>query len=98
MLAKISMASNAIGFIWELVKGIRELVKLVENDDIEDGEKHGEEKKNLILDLIGVVYDAIEQAVGIPIEKETVKGLADSTIELFVKYYNAIGKFRSLSN
>ena len=41
MMAKVSMLITAIKFIWEITKGVRDLVKLVEEDDIEDGEKHG---------------------------------------------------------
>lgn len=98
MMAKVSMLITAIKFIWEITKGVRDLVKLVEEDDIEDGEKHGEKKKEAIMEIVEAVYDVANNNLDIPLDKESVLGLADTLIETFVKFYNAIGKFRSKSN
>ena len=50
------------------------------------------------MEIVEAVYDVANNNLDIPLDKESVLGLADTLIETFVKFYNAIGKFRSKSN
>ena len=94
MMAKVSVAITVVKFLYEIIKGVRDLVILVEEDDPNDDNKNGEQKKQLVLDLIGTIYDAADEALDIPMKKETVIDVADKATELFVSFYNAIGSFR----
>ena len=94
MMAKVSVAITVVKFLYEVIKNVRDLVILVEEDDPNDDNKNGEQKKQLVLDLIGTIYDAADEALDIPMKKETVIDVADKATELFVSFYNAIGSFR----
>ena len=97
MLSKISKVVTVFQIGFSVVKEVHELVQLVEEDDVDDGEKYGDKKKEAVLNVIGAVYDAGTSVVEIPIERESVMDLADKAIEVFVGFYNAIGRFRSHS-
>ena len=95
MIAKLQMAVTLIGVLFELAKNVSELVKKVEQDDPEDGNKNGEEKKKLVLKIIGSIYDGAEDVFkDLPIDKEKVLDISEKLIEAFVAFYNAIGFFR----
>lgn len=82
----------------QLSKYIKELVKSVEEEDIDDGVQHGEEKKDLVLQIVDIIYDAVVTAVGqLPLAKEKVMDLAAKLVDAFVSFFNAINVFRSKS-
>lgn len=87
-----------VDIFFVILTHVKNLIGLVEKEDVEDGVKHGKEKKNAVLRLIGVLYDASDEFADVVISKELVLRLADNTVDVFVDLYNAIGKFRSLSN
>lgn len=94
MMAKISLAITAIRVLYELAKEARELVKLFEEDDPDDGQKHGEKKKEAVLGIIEIIYETVDDAVDLPLETEKVIEAMDKLIEVLVSFYNAIGQFR----
>lgn len=98
MLATLNKVVTAVKFAYEVVTTVKDLVQEVEKEDLDDGVKYGEKKKSLVMDLTLSVYDVADDAVGeLPVSKETVKDLVDTAIEAFVQFFNAVGKFRSLS-
>lgn len=97
MIAKIGTAVGLLRLLAELAKIINDFVKLSESEDKDDGEKRGEQKRELVLDLITLIYRKADNYVEIPIEKEEILDVVGSLIEVFVKFHNAIGNFRSKS-
>lgn len=97
MLGKISAGVTALRVGLEVLREVYELVQIVEDADVEDGEKHGKEKKEAVLNLIAAVYDAGDNYLGMPVSKEFVLDLADKAIEVFVGFLNVVGRFRSKS-
>lgn len=82
----------------KLSEHVKDLVKMVEEEDVEDGIQHGEEKKALILQIVEVAYDGILTAIGkIPLSKDVVLDLAGKLVDAFVSFFNAINVFKSKS-
>jgi len=97
MIAKIGTAVGLLRLLAEVAKIINDFVKLGEAEDKEDGEKRGEQKRELVLDLVAVIYRKADKYVDLPINKEDILDVIGSLIEIFVKFHNAIGNFRSKS-
>lgn len=97
MLTKISTLISYLQVGWNVLMKVQELVKLIEDEDTEDGIQHGQEKKGTILELISTMYVSTEKFIDIPIEKEFIMSLADNAIDIFVDIFNVLGRFRSKS-
>lgn len=97
VLANVKNVLSYLSIGWAVLREVKELVEVVEEADVEDGKAHGKEKKAAVLELIEAVYDAGENTIGMPVEKETVLELADSAVDVFVNLFNVIGRFRSKS-
>lgn len=80
-----------------VLKEVKDLVDIFEQADTDDGKQHGAEKKAGVLELVGAVYDAANDTIDVPIERETVLNLADKGIDVIVGIMNAVGQFRSKS-
>ena len=95
MIAKLQIAVTLIGVLFELAKNIAEFVKKVEEEDVDNEEKNGAEKKQLVLDIVKAIYDGADEVFkDLPITQERLLNVADKLIEAFVTFYNAIGFFR----
>ena len=101
MLGKIGALGNKAKSIYNyltvaitLLRSVKDLVQTFEEDDVEDGNKNGEHKKEAVLDTIAVIYSQGDVFVDIPISKNKVLSLAESFIDIIVNFYNAIGVFR----
>ena len=92
MFSKLSSAVVVFRFLLEVVKEVRELMKMVEEDDI--GKGNGEKKKEVVLRIIGNIYDTADDFVEIPLDRETVINFADNIIEVIHDLYSIIGVFR----
>jgi len=98
MLEKLQKARGILGFLVELIQHIMDFVKIAEKEDAEDGQKHGAEKKKVVIDLIDTVLEALEEnGVDLPIKRETIMNVTDKVIDIAVAFYNAINFFRSKS-
>jgi len=95
MVAKLSMIVTALRVLFELAKDVADFVKAIEEHDPDDGEKNGEKKKELVLNVVESIYSKINNIFELPIETEEIVDLADTLIEIFVKFYNTIGWFRN---
>jgi len=93
----ITTIINVLGVGREILTTVSKLVKEVEKEDVDDGVSYGKEKKELVMTLTLSVYDLADEALELPISKKKVKEVVDVATEAFVKFFNAIGKFRSLS-
>lgn len=80
-----------------VLREVKDLVVLLEEADTDDGVKHGEQKKQAVLDLLEVVYDTGDDFIDLPFSKEVLIDLASNAIEIFVKVFNILGQFRSKS-
>lgn len=97
MLATISKIWTVFQVAFGVLKEVKELVEIFEEADTDDGKKHGQEKKNAIVELVEAVYDAADNTVDLPFEKKTIIDLADKAIDVIVGVMNAVGQFRSKS-
>ena len=95
MVAKLSMIVTALRVLFELAKDIADFVKAIEEHDPDDGKKNGEKKKELVLNVVESIYSKVNNIFELPIETEEIVDLADTLIEIFVKFYNTIGWFRN---
>ena len=92
MFSKLSSAVVVFRFLLEIVKEVRELMKMVEEDDI--GKGNGEKKKEIVLRIIGNIYDTADDFVEIPLDRETVINFADNMVEVIHDLFSVIGVFR----
>ena len=92
MFSKLSSAVVVFRFLLEIVKEVRELMKMVEEDDI--GKGNGEKKKEVVLRIIGNIYDTADDFVEIPLDRETVINFADNMVEVIHDLFSVIGVFR----
>ena len=97
MLTTISKVWPVFQVAFGIFKEVKELVEIVEQSDVDDGKQHGAEKKNAIVELVEAVYDAADNTIDLPFEKETIINLADKAIDVIVGLMNAVGQFRSKS-
>lgn len=81
-----------IGVIVGIVKAIAALVELVEVPG------QGEQKKQAVLDLLGVIYDEVSKITALPITKERLLAIASNLIDIIVKIYNTLGLFQTRTN
>lgn len=85
MLDKIMLI---VGIVFAVIKGIAELIKIVETPGF------GKEKKETVLKIIGTLYDELQKEISIPISKERVLSIAGTAIDILVAFYNLVGIFR----
>lgn len=97
MLTTISKIWTVFQVAFGVLKEVKELVEIFEEADTDDGKKHGQEKKNAIVELVEAVYDAADDTVELPFKKETIMNLVDKAIDVIVGVMNAVGQFRSKS-
>jgi len=97
MLAMVSKVWTVFQVAFNVIKEVKELVEIFEQADTDDGQKHGPEKKKAIVELVEAVYDAADDTVDLPFEKETIMELVDKAIDVIVNVMNMIGQFRSKS-
>ena len=97
MLTTISKVWTVFQVAFGILKEVKELVEIVEQSDVDDGKQHGAEKKNAIVELVEAVFDAADDTIDLPFEKETIINLADKAIDVIVGLMNAVGQFRSKS-
>ena len=97
VMASISTIWTIFQVLFGILKEVKELVEIVEQSDVDDGKQHGAEKKNAIVELVEAVYDAADNTIDLPFEKETIINLADKAIDVIVGLMNAVGQFRSKS-
>ncbi len=95
-LAKISGIArtvyDVVMFLLSLLRGIKEIVKLVEEEGPENG--GGECKKELALEIIGAIYDTLSEIAELPVSRERVMAFSNTIIDALVSFYNAINFFR----
>ncbi len=92
MWEKLKQAPAIISIIVALFQAIKDLVVMVEEEGPEDG--GGKEKKNLVLQIIEIVYDLLDHWIDLPISKDTIMSVAERMIEIVVNFFNIIGAFR----
>jgi len=97
VMASISTIWTVFQVAFGVLKEVKELVEIFEEADTNDGAKHGPEKKNAIVELVEAVFDAADDTIDLPFEKETIINLADKAIDVIVGLMNAVGQFRSKS-
>ena len=97
MFATITKIWTVFQVAFGVLKEVKELVEIFEEADTNDGAKHGPEKKNAIVELVEAVFDAADDTIDLPFEKETIINLADKAIDVIVGLMNAVGQFRSKS-
>lgn len=71
-----------------LVKAIIELVKAFEVPGF------GQEKKQAVLEVVGIIWDGFANVFDLPWDKAKVQQFADQVIEIIVKFFNVIGFFK----
>lgn len=72
-----------------LVTTILKLIEAVERPG------HGEEKKNAVIQFVGVAFDSFEATVtDTPLTREDIENMASKLIDICVTFYNLIGKFK----
>ena len=76
------------GVIYSIIRLIPEIMQLVESPGF------GGEKKEAVLQIVGVVYDELVKVMPVVISKERILAISDNVIEIFVKLYNLVGFFR----
>jgi len=54
----------------------------------------GKEKKQVILDSIGLFYDKLAEGNSLPISKLKLLGIAGSFIDIAVAFFNVVGWFK----
>ncbi len=92
MWDKLRQAPAIIAMVIALFKAIKDLVEMAEQEGPEKG--GGAEKKNLILQVIEVIYDLLDHWIELPIEKKIIMDAANKLIEIIVTFFNLIGVFR----
>ncbi len=92
MWAKLKQAPAIISMLIALFTGIRDLIRVVEEDGPEKG--GGAEKKDLVLGIIEIIYDLLDNWISLPIEKDFILDGADKLIDLIVKFFNLWGLFK----
>ncbi len=92
MWEKLKQAPAIISMVIALFQAIRDLTIVAEEDGPEKG--GGAEKKNLILQVIEVIYDLLDHWIDLPIEKKIIMDAANKLIEIVVNFFNLIGVFR----
>lgn len=97
MLGKISEIISYFQVAWNVLSQVRNLIEVIEEQDVDDGNKYGPEKKNAVINIISSVYDATNDFIEVPVEKEFITNLTDNAIDIFVDIYNVLGRFRSKS-
>jgi len=76
------------GVIYSIIRLIPEIMQLVESPGF------GAEKKEAVLQIVGIVYDELVKVIPVVISKERILAISDNVIEIFVKLYNLVGFFR----
>jgi len=97
VMASISTIWTIFQVLFGILKEVKDLVDIFEEADSDDGTQHGAEKKQGVVEVVGAVYDAAEESVELPFEKETLLNLVDKAIDVIVGVMNAVGQFRSKS-
>ncbi len=92
MWDKLKQAPAIISIIVALFKAIKDLVEVVEEAGPEEG--GGKEKKNLVLQIIEIVYDLLDHWIDLPIDKEVILSVSGRMIEIVVNFFNIVGTFR----
>ena len=92
MLSKIKAVASYFGVMVNLLRMVMKVVDVVEEYD--EGKGNGEEKKKLAMNIIGKIYEPIEDFVNIPIGKEKLQEIVGDLIDLVVGFYNFVGRFR----
>ena len=95
MLEKLSRVKKVIGFLLGIVTAIKELVKIVEQEEPDDEQKRGEEKKKIVKELVLLIYDTVDEFVeDLPISREAIENFVDKAIDIIVMLFNALNVFR----
>ena len=89
MLKFVQRAVNTLQYFVTALAIFRAVKDLVEEFEAPG---FGEEKKKAVLDTINAIYDTFESVV--PIERDEVLTLAEKFIDIIVRVYNIIGKFK----
>ena len=58
----------------------------------------GEEKKEAVLEAVGLFYDKIVGTVSVGISKEKVLGIVGDFIDIAVSFFNIVGWFKRKEN
>lgn len=77
-----------LGVIGSIIPIILVLIKEFETPGF------GKEKKQVILDSIGLFYDKLADNNPLPISKEKLLGIAGSFIDIAVAFFNVVGWFK----
>ena len=95
MVEKLKKAKMIIGFLVGLIQGVIELIKVIENEEPEDDEKRGAQKKKYVIELVLIIYDIVEEVVGeLPLKRDTVESFLDKAIDVLVTIMNVFNIFR----
>ena len=101
MLSKITTIGSGIKFfvsylsiIIPILRSIIDLVNVFEDEDIDDGNKNGEEKKQAVLEVVGVIYEEGAEMIGVDVGKDRIMRVAEKLIDIVVNFYNVVGEFR----
>ena len=92
MWDKIKQAPAVITIIVALFQAVKNLVIMMEEEGPEEG--GGKEKKEVVLDLIEVIYDLVNHWIPMPFEKDTIMGAVERVLEIIVKFKNILGLFK----
>lgn len=84
---------NIIKWLTAVVALIRAIIELVQAFEVPG---NGEAKRNAVLEVVGVVWDNIQDYLGEKIawSKDKVLAFASQVIDIVVKFYNLIGFFQ----
>jgi len=99
MIAKLTNIGTrlweVIGFILPLLKGIGELANWLEELEPEDGEKYGEEEKNIVIKIVLIIYDIVNELTEeeLPLPKATLEKYLGNLIDVVVQVYNLFNIF-----
>ena len=77
-----------------LLRSVKDLVQVFEEDDPDDSNKNGDKKKQAVLEAVETIYKEGDELVNFPVGKEKVLSLSEAFINIVVNFYNAIGVFR----
>ncbi len=95
MIEKLKQAKNVITFLLGILSALKNLIKLVESEEPDDNVKRGEKKKEIVMELIMLIYDTVEDLVGeLPVKRKVVLGFVDKAIDVVVTLLNVMNVFR----
>lgn len=85
-----------IEFLLPILRGLKDIIKILEEEDPDDDNKNGAKKKEIAVKIILEIYDIVDESTDddLPIEKETLEKHLDGLIDFLVALFNAFNIFK----